>query len=277
MSSPHQVFTYHRFTDQGLVEVTAPVIAELPLLLVVNGQPWLEFLCTPTHLEALTAGFLFNENLISSMEDIVSIHLCASGDQVDVWTKKPLTRPTVWRRTSGCGGGATADLSPSPTLPLQDFGVLTSYAHDTDIFKINARALSRLMHELLTSQELYRLAHGIHAAALSDGSTLFLQVEDIGRHNTLDKLAGRLLIEQPTLPHPLLMTTGRVSSEMLQKSLRLGVQIVVSRTSPTNFSIQMAQQANLTLIGYARNGQYNIYTHNERILIEPVDESSQKS
>ena len=115
MPSTHETLSFQHYSGGKLDPVSAPVIAEAAVALTVNGQPWIEFLCTSTDLEALAAGFLFNEKLIQSREDLVSVHLCASGDQVDVWTRQPLVKPAVWRRTSGCGGGTTAQPSPAPS------------------------------------------------------------------------------------------------------------------------------------------------------------------
>lgn len=273
MSTTHETLSFQHYADGKLEPVSAPVIAEAAVALTVNGQPWIEFLCTPTDLEALAVGFLYNENLIQSRADLASVHLCASGDQVEIWTRYPLVKPAVWRRTSGCGGGTTAQPIPSPA-PIPENSTLNSgYAQmnnilsDADEYRVDPAALTRLMHELVSAQTLYRQARGVHSAAVSDGESLFLQVEDIGRHNTLDKIAGRLLLEAPALPPRILLTTGRISSEMLQKTRRIGAQVIVSHTSPTTLSVRLADQAGITLVGYARNGQMNIYTKSERILI----------
>ncbi len=270
MQSTHQPVTYQRYTPSGFEPVSAEVIAEVPLTLTINGQVWLEFLCTPTYLEALAVGFLFNEGLISSAADLASVHLCAEGDNVDVWTRHPLAKPPVWRRTSGCGGGSTSHLSPAPAASPKPEN--SGYAQTAGVpapdFSIAASALLELMRQLMASQELYHRTRGVHSSAVSDGAALFLQVEDIGRHNTLDKIAGRLLLEAPPLRPRILLTTGRVSSEMLQKAQRIGVSTVVSRTSPTSLSVRMAEEAGITLVGYARKDQFIVYAHPYRILTE---------
>jgi len=98
----------------------------------------------------------------------------------------------------------------------------------------------------------------------SDGKQIVLVAEDIGRHNTLDKLAGMCLL-QNSWPEPrILITTGRISSEMLQKAARMGAPILISRTSPSSLSIEMAERYGITLIGYARRQRFNVYTHPQR-------------
>ncbi len=128
------------------------------------------------------------------------------------------------------------------------------------------------MTQLKQAQELYRKSGGVHTSALSDGERLILVAEDIGRHNTLDKLAGRCLLEQVRLEKKIILTTGRISSEMMQKAGRMGAMMVVSRTSPSSLSVNMAEQMGITLIGYARGDRYTVYAHPEKIRNTAVDE-----
>ena len=100
---------------------------------------------------------------------------------------------------------------------------------------------------------------------LSDGKNWLVPAQDIGRHNTLDKIAGYCLLNDLHPEQRVLITTGRISSEMLQKARRLEAAILISRTSPSALSIQLAQTAGITLIGYARRNRFNVYTHAERI------------
>jgi FdhD protein len=97
---------------------------------------------------------------------------------------------------------------------------------------------------------------------------MYIHAEDIGRHNTIDKIAGQYLIQQPVLERKIIVTTGRISSEMLYKSARLGAAAVVSRTSPTMLSVELAAAAGITLVGYARRNQFNVYTHPEQLAEE---------
>jgi FdhD protein len=127
------------------------------------------------------------------------------------------------------------------------------------------------MDQLFHVQELYRQSRGIHCSALSDGSSLLVHAEDIGRHNTLDKLAGQLLLEPVEFQPRIIFSTGRISSEMLQKSARLGASIVVSRTAASSMAIELAQQYGITLIGYARRASFNVYTHPGRLEGAPIE------
>ncbi len=229
------------------------VIGEATVSLTVNGEVWLSFTCTPQHLDALAVGFLFNEGIIQKAEEIAAIDVCPKGSNVDVWLRRSVPRPTEWLRTSGCTGGVTTVHS------------MVSSPIETKNEQISPEALLSLMDQLLESQELYHEAHGVHCSALSDGQKLHLTAEDIGRHNTLDKLAGRVLLENIRISPVIVLTTGRVSSEMLQKSARLSALAVVSRTSPTSMSVAMADSLGITLVGYARRSGFTVYTHPERL------------
>lgn len=260
MSPAEENINYYHYSAKGWETIEAGVIGEASISMSVNGVPWLAFLCTPTRLEALAAGFLFNEGIIQTGEEIASIGLCCQGSNIDVWLHRSVEKPTQWRKTSGCTGGATRGDSPAP-LPAVQSG-----------WMISPEEISRCMEQLLQGQDLYRNVRGVHCSALSDGERILALAEDIGRHNTLDKIAGIMLMEKIDGSNRMVLTTGRVSSEMLQKSARLGAAIVVSRTSPSSLSIQLAREFGLTLIGYARRGSFNVYAHPERL--DPARQAS---
>jgi len=118
---------------------------------------------------------------------------------------------------------------------------------------------------LFESQSLYRETGGVHTSALSDGEQILVAAEDIGRHNTLDKIAGLCLMNNVWPQTRILITTGRISSEMLQKAAQLAAPILISRTSPSSLSIEMAERYGITLIGYARKHRFNVYSNKQRI------------
>jgi FdhD protein len=126
--------------------------------------------------------------------------------------------------------------------------------------------IDELIADLFEAQVLYKQSGGVHTSLLTDGEGNRVTAEDIGRHNTLDKIAGRCVLENMQFKRRILLTTGRISSEMLQKAARLQAAFVISRTSPSSLSISLAEAAGITLIGYARHNQFTIYTHFTRIL-----------
>jgi len=255
MKSPNKPVKYEQVNTEYTEIIDAEIIVEMPVSLTVNGNVWLTFMCTPVDLEAMAIGFLFNEGMIKDLEEIASVHVCTSGDNIDVWLYKSLQKPEKWRRTSGCSGGITSvENQFVPTIPENGLA-------------ISAAKVNKMVGELFEAQVLYRASGGVHTSALSDGDSIRIMAEDIGRHNTLDKIAGKFLLEKIELSRKIMITTGRISSEMLQKSARLGASIVISRTSPSSMSIEMADLWGITLIGYARRNRFNVYTHANRIVI----------
>jgi FdhD protein len=134
-------------------------------------------------------------------------------------------------------------------------------------FVLTPEQITGLVAGLFESQTIYRQTGGVHTSALSDGEQLIASTEDVGRHNTLDKLAGLCLLQGILPERRVIVTTGRISSEMLQKARRMGASVVISRTSPSSLSIRLANQWGITLIGYARRNRFNVYSHPGRILL----------
>jgi FdhD protein len=253
---------YIQVTTDRCEMIQGASIIESAVSLTVNGEIWLTFMCTPVDLEDLAAGFLFNEGLIQSKQEVADIRVCPGEENIDVWLTRSIQKPNLWRRTSGCTGGVTGQSNSltdaSPMLNLRNG------------WGISSDQINSLVGKLYQAQLLYQQSGGVHTSALSDGEELVLIAEDVGRHNTLDKLAGKMLLQDRSLPHRMILTTGRLSSEMLQKASRLDAPIVISRTAPTSLSIQLAEQWGVTLVGYARRDRFNIYTHPHRILPSPI-------
>ena len=255
MLTPQKAIHYERYEFRKWKPFDAETIVETPVSLTVNGQVWLTFMCTPVHLEAMSVGFLYNEGIIESMEEVADVHVCEHGDNVDVWLNRSVEQPQSWRRTSGCTGGVTA----------VDALARVDVSFDSDTPKIPPEAIGQMVEMLIQSQELYRQTGGVHTSVLGDGKTIVFVGEDIGRHNTLDKIAGLCLMNNVWPETRMLITTGRISSEMLQKAARLHTPILISRTSPSSLSIEMAERYGITLIGYARRDRFNVYSNAQRV------------
>ena len=255
MIPPQKAIHYEKYEYRKLEPHDANTIVETPVSLTVNAQVWLTFMCTHVDLEAMAVGFLYNEGIIETMEEVVDVRICEHGDNVDVWLNRRVEQPASWRRTSGCTGGITA----------VDALARVDVLFDGHRPQLQPEAIGHLVEQLFTAQTLYRETGGVHTSALSDGEQIVLVAEDIGRHNTLDKIAGLCLMKNLQPRTRILITTGRISSEMLQKAARLNAPILISRTSPSSLSIQMAERYGITLIGYARKHRFNVYTNTQRI------------
>jgi FdhD protein len=223
----------------------------------VNDVDLVTLLYTPARTNALVLGFLYLEGLINSLDDVALLRVCDEETVAEVRLARDLDVAALVQRrtvTSGCGGGATFGLLDPQRLPPV-----------TDTRTVSPRQIQTLMALLLGAAQAYRVAGGLHASALSDGSQLLAVAEDVGRHNTLDKVMGECLLRGLSPAGHILLTTGRVSSEMLLKAGRMGVPIVASRTSPTDLAVVLARDLNITLVGYVRGSRLNVYTGAERL------------
>jgi FdhD protein len=240
-----------RFSDEGWVRTSAHVPIEMGLTIYVNQQELVTILCTPAKLNCLVLGFLYAEGIISGMGDVASMRVCEDDSLADVMLSNPeYELPRLRTLSSGCGGGAT--------FKTQGQRV------DSDLAVTPTEVLS-MMKQLQEQMELYRLSGGIHTSALSDTRNLLVVAEDIGRHNTLDKIQGECLLRGLSTRDRLVLTTGRVSSEMLLKAAKMQAPVVVSRTSPTERAISLGRDLGIALVGYARGSRLSVYSHPERL------------
>ncbi|HEX3176190.1 MAG TPA: formate dehydrogenase accessory sulfurtransferase FdhD [Methylomirabilota bacterium] len=238
-------------------EVVGEVVREQPLTVYVNGEKFLTLLCSPIDLEALVIGYLWMEKVIAGRADIVALEVSAVDGRADVTLGGPVTLPSERILTSGCGGGITfrIDHRLFPSL------------HSA--VTVSAGQLADGMKQLFQAAQHYRRSRGIHGAALFDGERLLLVAEDVGRHNAVDKLKGHALLEGIDTVDRILLSTGRISSEMLLKAVRMGVPVVASRTSPTEMAVALAEQLNVTVCGYVRPDALNLYA-GSGLALEPL-------
>ena len=239
--------TYLRVKGERVEEITGEVVREQPLTLYVNGDRFLTLLCTPVKLEALVVGYLWMEMVIADAAEIESLDVSPVDGRVDVRLTHPVTLPTERILTSGCGGGITFRIDHRLFPPL----------HSS--LQVSAAELAARMRDLFASALLYKASRGIHGAALADADRVLLTAEDVGRHNAVDKIKGEALLRGIPTVDRILLSTGRVSSEMLLKAARMGVPIVASRTSPTEMAVGLAEQLNVTVCGYVRPDSLNVY------------------
>jgi FdhD protein len=243
------IWRYRQGTLENTPESTA-IVREHAATLLVNGDPWLTFICSPIELEALAVGFLVNENVITNLDEVSSVTLEDESHRIEVQLNHHAAKPTQFHRTS-------TGVSLQPHIAARKVGA---------DFTIQAGKVITLYDQLMAQQMLHDQVGGFHSAGLSDGEGIPFIVEDLGRHNCVDKLAGLYLLGQASFTPRALLLSGRISSEMVYKTLALGIPLIVSRTSPTSLAVQIAESAGITLIGYLRKGQFDVYSHPERIV-----------
>jgi FdhD protein len=251
--------TYLKVRGSRAEEVTAEVVREQPLTLYVNGERFLTLLCTPLKLEALVVGYLWMEKVITGLQEIRDLAVSVVDGRADVTMAGPVTLPTERILTSGCGGGITF------RIDHRLFPRLSSS------LRVRPDQLAARMKDLYAAAVHYQVSRGIHGAALADPDGLLIAAEDVGRHNAVDKVMGEALLRGIEVRDRMLMSTGRVSSEMLLKAARMGAPLVASRTSPTEMAVALAEQLGITVCGYVRPDGLNLYTGNGVLLPEAVE------
>lgn len=261
MADVTQEFPYFKYSVEGVETGADPVIREMPLTVYVNGEELVTLLCSPDRTDELAAGFLWSESVVDSRDEIGKIVLDEAKGAVwiDIARDPEFIKNLMFKRliTSGCGKGTTFYnvVDSLSSRPVESTVVL------------RPEQVLRLMAEFQTTSELYKSTHGVHSAALCDADSITVFREDIGRHNAVDKVLGYCLMNGVDPAGRVLVTSGRVSSEVLLKAAKKNIPVLMSRTSPTDLSIRLAEQLNVTLICFVRGGKMTVYAHNERIVV----------
>jgi FdhD protein len=231
------------------------VIEEALISIYMNGGELATIMATPRQEDLLALGFLKNEGLVESAKEIEILHVSQAGCCVDLWLNQPFVKPQRRIITSGCGGGLTFTDPEVGIEPLQ-----------SDI-RITPESLLNAFRKLQPPNSLYARSRGVHAAGLLDPKSeeILAVVEDVGRHNTIDKMTGYCMVYGIKTCDRVLLVTGRISSEMMRKAALMGCSILASRTSPTSLSVEMAKAWGITLVGYVRQGRMRVYSSPERL------------
>lgn len=249
--------------NEGMHEVADTVATEYPLTLKVNGQELVTMVCTPDHLEDLAVGYLASEGLIKHYADITRIRVDKKGGFIHVESAhvNPLYNQLQNKRylTSCCGG------SRQGFVFAQDAMAAKSMKKRKTV-QIKPEECFIYMKELQESADTFKETGGVHNAALCDKNGMILSRMDIGRHNALDKIYGYCLREQVSLEGKFLVFSGRISSEILLKTAKIGCELVLSKSAPTERALELAEELGITTVGFIRGQTLNIYTWPDRIL-----------
>lgn len=252
-------FPLIQYSRDGKEKKAGQVIIEMPLTIYVNDEELVTLLCTPERMDHLALGFLWSEGVLDGKDDVKKV--VVDEEKGTVWVDaakdKEFIKNLMFKRliTSGCGKGTTF------------YSVVDSMGSKkiTSEVKVSPVQILDLMVNFQKTSELYQATHGVHSAALATPEEILLFREDIGRHNAIDKILGQCLMDGTSLSDKLIITSGRISSEVLLKTAKRGIPVLISRTSPTNLGVRLADKLGVTLIGFVRGGKMNVYTHGERI------------
>ena len=232
------------------------VAVEEPLEIHINGQPWITTMRTPGQDRELALGLLYSEGLLADIVDLDDIRVEENVVLVDGQISiDGHTRGFV--RSSSCGvcGRASLDAVMARHPP----------AISPDGFTIGESTVEVMLQRLRSMQSVFDTTGGVHAVALFDENTEITDLaEDVGRHNAMDKIIGRSLTQMPLSNHGFLLS-GRVSFEMVQKAVMAGSPCIIAIGAPTTLAIDLARQHGITLIGFARDLRFNVYTGSWRL------------
>ena len=236
------------------MQADSAVVEEWPVWLEVNGEAAVTWMCTPDQLEELAVGWLHGEGYIASLDDLLQLRPCAPdlGFWADVKPERVAQVKGENRKrvlASGCGAVATMLADPQAmrsTVPSRG----EPPAADT---------LRTLFKQLFASGVRYNETGGIHAAALTDGSTLLFHAEDIGRHNAVDKVIGAAVLARTVIVGRGLLVTGRISAELAFKAARAGLAWVATPSVPSTLALTIAERSGMTLVGRAVSGTPHVH------------------
>ena len=238
--------------------VTSSVTVERPLTLFLNSQEIVTMMTINDYPDYLAVGYLVNQNMLKPDDEIVAVEYEEDLEVVVVRTKKETNFEDKLRKktlTSGCAQGTV-------------FGDLMEKFEDVsldDETHLKTSHLYNLLHKINTAPSLYLTAGAIHGCVLCEEDRPLIYMEDVGRHNAVDKIAGYMHLNGVGPANKLFYTTGRLTSEMVIKTVQMGIAILVSRSGFTAWGVELARQANLTLIGRARGKRFLALAGQHRI------------
>jgi FdhD protein len=234
-------------------EIDDLIARETQIAISVNDKKILSIYCTPTMIKEFIVGFLLNEGIIKG-------HFCADAITVDFREDMSIhvnvradgeASTEGMARTTGCVGGITFNRK--------------EFRKASDGFFVPSDRLRLLYREFNQRSVLFKATGCMHSAAIADREKILIVAEDIGRHNAVDKVIGHCIIENISLEDKMMLVSGRLSSEIVSKCARWGIPVLASRTSATSYAVEIAEKANITLIGFVRGERYNVYTNGQRI------------
>lgn len=226
-----------RLTEEGRGRHKDVVVKEFPLTIVFNAQELTTLTCSPTNLDYLAVGFLLAEGLIAGKEAI---------KEIAVDERKGVVRVEA------------EEASRSTDEPS------ARQRAESDI-EISAVEVLVLIDEFIRRSEVFKATGGVHSAALCDRESILVFSEDISRHNAIDKVFGQCILQAIPTVGRLIITSGRLSSEIVLKVAKRNVPLLISKAAPTDLGVRLASELGITLIGFARGKRMNVYANEWRV------------
>ncbi len=250
------------FDGERIASVVEPIITELSFELNVNGRDMVALACTGLYLEELATGWLRSEGIIAVRGDIGSMELNQDAPRASIVLKKDIAGDKFLRSIGSSGGRGVVKTAP---VSHGNQGSEPETGETQGDVRVSPRQVLTLMRGLMQSAKIHDLTRGTHCSALADPGRILASREDIGRHNTIDMLGGYSLLNGIDCSDKILLTTGRVSSEIIVKACRIGVPFIISHSAATSRAVALARELGMSLVGYVRGGRFKIYAGEQRI------------
>lgn len=251
-----------RFSNNKLENRTIHLAKEAPYTLFVNDSEALSIATLPTNLEELFAGFLVSEGVLLRPEEILEIMVDHSSRivrmEIDATEDRLARLEKKGMLTSGCAGGVTFSVEAAANLESVTREPLT----------LKTSTILERMKELDLYPGLYGVTRGVHAASYGDAGGTYATLEDLGRHNAVDKVVGHCFLNRVHTEDKLLLCTGRITSEVLIKAARSNFPVIISRSSASSVAIGTAKQQQIDVATYVRAGRFNYFPHGAAKLVE---------
>ncbi|WP_411861140.1 formate dehydrogenase accessory sulfurtransferase FdhD [Priestia megaterium] len=240
------------------------IVTEFPVTVKIDEEEFVTMVCSPQYIEDMVIGYLASEGVIRAYTDIKNIWVQEKEGYVHVTIDKlnPYFQNLQNKRyiTSCCGASRQGFVFINDALTAKKMNDISVELSIKDCFQ--------LMNELQQSAATFQETGGVHNAAICDKNGFMLSRMDIGRHNALDKLYGYCLKHHISIRDKVVVFSGRISSEILLKVAKIGCEVVLSKSAPTELALNLAEELGITTVGFIRNDSLNIYTCPERILRE---------
>lgn len=248
-----------RFYEEKQTPLKDSVARELPLTIILNDLELATLLCSPNDLKYLAVGFLYSEGLIVSKEEIKRINLDEQVGvaRIETTESRDLEQNFFHKRviTTGCG----------KAIAFYNEADINGINRVDSNLQLSPLDVLYIMKDFQRRSEVYRATGGVHSAALCDTENVLVFGEDIGRHNAIDKIFGKCLLEDIPTSDRIVLTSGRISSEILFKVAKRDIPVIVSKSAPTDLGITVARELGITLIGFVRGKRMNVYAGEWRL------------
>jgi FdhD protein len=253
-----------RISDGSAIGEEDSIVTEYPITIKVNGEEFVTMICSPEFIEDMVIGYLSSEGIIQNCDDIKEIWIQEKAGFAHVKTRKdnPYFQHFQNKRyvSSCCGMSRQGFVFASDAR--------TAKKIDGIHVQITSDKCFSLMNDMQSRAGVFHQTGGVHNAALCDENGVLLCRMDIGRHNALDKIYGHCLRNNISVHNKILVFSGRISSEILLKTAKIGCEIVLSKSAPTELALKLAEELGITVVGFIRDSSLNVYTYPQRIMLE---------